>query len=113
MPAWLIPALKAILPHVGTIVSAAKPVFTGKAASNAANQASLVQQQIAELQAAASANDAHIRELAGQLRATVEALEKEEALAAARHRWIPLLCIATAVMSLIALCAALYALAAR
>ena len=30
MPSWLIPALKAILPHVGTIVDAAKPVFTRK-----------------------------------------------------------------------------------
>jgi hypothetical protein len=25
---WLIPALKAVLPHVGDILSAAKPVFT-------------------------------------------------------------------------------------
>ena len=30
MPSWLIPALKAVLPHVGTIVDAARPVFTRK-----------------------------------------------------------------------------------
>jgi len=32
MAAWFIPALKAILPHVGTIVGAAAPVFTRKTA---------------------------------------------------------------------------------
>jgi len=30
MAGWLIPALKAVLPHVGDIVAAAKPVFTKK-----------------------------------------------------------------------------------
>ncbi len=48
MPAWLIPALKAALPHIATIISAAAPVFTRKA--DAANQALLLQQQITELQ---------------------------------------------------------------
>jgi len=37
MPAWLIPALKAALPHIAAIISAAAPVFTRKA--DAANQA--------------------------------------------------------------------------
>jgi hypothetical protein len=66
--AWLIPALKAVLPHVGTIVSAAAPVFTKKGAD--------VQQQITELQAAASQNAANIKDLAEQLRTTVAALEQ-------------------------------------
>ena len=30
MAGWLIPALKAMLPHVGDIISAAKPVLTKK-----------------------------------------------------------------------------------
>ena len=30
MAAWLIPALKAIIPHVGTVIAAAAPVFTKK-----------------------------------------------------------------------------------
>ena len=55
MPSWLIPVLKSVLPYVGTIVSAAAPVFTKKNA-DAANQAMLQQQQITELQAAASGN---------------------------------------------------------
>ncbi|MEJ2176043.1 MAG: hypothetical protein P8Y76_14375, partial [bacterium] len=66
MAAWLIPALKAVLPHVGTIVSAATPVFTKKTEATASNQALLLQQQITELQAAASQNAAHVRELAEQ-----------------------------------------------
>lgn len=103
MPAWLIPALKAVLPHIGTIVSAAKPVFTRKSAASAANQIELLQQQITELQAAASANDTHIKELAGQIRVAVEALEKEASLAAGGRRWIPVLCIAAVLMSAVAL----------
>ena len=30
MAAWLIPALKMVLPHMGTILSVATPVFTKK-----------------------------------------------------------------------------------
>src|SRR3989449_8512003 len=67
MPAWLIPALKAVLPHIGTIISAAAPVFTRKNADAVANQTLLLQQQITELQSAASQNAAHIKELAAQL----------------------------------------------
>ena len=34
MAGWFIPALKAVLPHVGDIVAAAKPVFTRKPAQD-------------------------------------------------------------------------------
>ncbi len=43
MPAWLIPALKAVLPHVGSIVSAAAPVFTKKSVHAAPDQTTLQQ----------------------------------------------------------------------
>ena len=75
MPAWLWPAVKLILPHVGNIVAATKPVFTKKAA-DPEEQSGVVQQQIAELQSAASQNASHIKELAEQLRLTVAALEQ-------------------------------------
>ena len=75
MPAWLWPAVKLILPHVGNIVAAAKPAFTKKAETSA-GEGGVVQQQIAELQSAASQNAAHIKELAEQLRLTVGALEQ-------------------------------------
>lgn len=103
MPAWLLPAIKAVLPHVGTIVSAARPMFTGKDAASAGGDAALLQRQIAELQAAASDNDAHIRDLAAQVRTTVEALEKLAAQADARHRRMLALCLLALLLSAAAL----------
>lgn len=111
MPAWLIPALKAVLPHVGTIVSAAAPVFTKKNVHAAPDQTTL-QQQITELQAAASGNDAHIKELAAQMQRTVETLEQAASLAESRHHRILLLCIAAVILSATALGVALFGLAA-
>lgn len=113
MPAWLIPVLKSVLPYVGTIVSAAAPVFTKKSANAAANQATLLQQQITELQAAASANDAHIKELAIQMQNTVEALEKGASLAEKRHQWIIVLCILAIIISITSLGTAWYVIFAR
>jgi len=81
MPSWLIPALKAVLPHVGDIVNAAKPVFTRKKPAEAAASGDVTQQQIAELQAAVSQNAGHVKELAEQLQSTVTALEKSAELA--------------------------------
>ena len=109
MPAWLLPAVKLILPHVGNIVAAAKPVFT-KLKGEPADPASVVQRQIAELQAAASENAAHVKELAEQLRVTVEALERGAADAEKRMKSMyRLACIAT-VLASGALAAAIYAL---
>jgi hypothetical protein len=82
MPSWLMPALKAILPHVGMIVDAAKPVFTRKKPETGTD----VQQQIAELQSAASQNAEYVKELAEQLQNTVSALEKSAELAEVRLR---------------------------
>jgi hypothetical protein len=96
--AWLIPALKAVLPHVATIVSAAAPVLTKKGAA--------VEQQIAELQTAVSQNATNIRELAEQLRTTVAALEQAAADAETRLRRTLLLCKMSAAVSLAALAGA-------
>jgi len=103
MPAWLIPALKAVLPHVGTIVSVAAPAFT-KMRSSAADNPATVQQQIAELQAAASQNATHIRDLAEQLQATVSALEQAATMAETRQRRSTLLCVTAITLSVVALC---------
>jgi hypothetical protein len=87
MPSWLLPALKAVLPHIGTIVDAAKPVFTRKKPTEAAAAGpDVVQQQIAELQAAATQNADNIKELAEQLQSTVAALQTSAALAESRLR---------------------------
>jgi len=93
MPAWFIPALKAVLPHIGTIISAAAPVFTRKNADAVA---------ITELQSAASQNAANIKELAEQLQSTVAALEQAASIAEAKLRRALLLCVVSAVVSVIA-----------
>jgi hypothetical protein len=110
MPTWLIPVLKSILPHVGTIVSAAAPVFTKKNTEAAANQAALLQQQITELQSAASENDSHIKALAVQMQNAVEALEKGTSLAEKNYRRAMILGISSLIISTAALCTALYML---
>lgn len=115
MAAWLIPALKAVLPHVGAIVSAATPAFTKKRTEVMANvnETALLQQQVAELQTAASQNAAHIKELAEQLRSTVAALEDAAASGAAKLRRAVLLCVVASVISLLSLCAVLFAVVGR
>jgi hypothetical protein len=113
MAAWLIPALKAVLPHVGTIISAATPVFTKKKADAAADQTLLLQQQVTELQIAASQNAAHIKELAAQIQSTVAALEQAASIAEANLRRVLLFCVFAMVFSAIALCVALFLLFAR
>jgi hypothetical protein len=107
MAVWLIPALKAILPHIGTILSVAVTVFTKKNADTIANQA-LLQQQITELQSAASQNAHHIKELAAQLQNTVAALEQAALIAEARLQRVFLACIVAILLSVTSLGATLY-----
>ena len=109
MAVWLIPALKAILPHIGTILSVAVPVFTKKNADADANQA-LLQQQITELQSAASQNALHIKELAAQLQRTVAALEQAALVAEARLRRVYVVCFVAIILA--TLSAALYFISA-
>src|SRR5260221_14708838 len=87
MPAWLIPALKAVLPHIGTIISAAAPVFTRQNADAVA---------ITELQSAASQNAANIKEQAEQLQSTVAALEDAASIAEAKLQRALSLCVVLA-----------------
>lgn len=99
MAPWILPALKAVLPHVGTIVNAAKPMFSQPRASDDDPEQ---QKQIAELQAVAAQNDAHIRELAEQLQSTVAALEQAGAQAQAQARRLVTLSWAALGVSVIA-----------
>lgn len=113
MAAWVIPALKAILPHVGTIVSAAAPVFTKIRTGSAPDPTALLQDQVAELQAAASRNASHVKDLAAQLQSTVAALEQGAAMAESRLRRAYLLCLTAGALSVLALGVALMALLGR
>jgi hypothetical protein len=111
MPAWLLPAVKLILPHVTDIVKAAKPAFTRLTGKPLEEQGSdVVQRQIAELQAAASQNATHVKELAEQLRLTVTALEQAAATAEKRLKRVYALAIGAVLVSIAALGTALYAM---
>ncbi len=103
MTPWLIPALKAVLPHIGSIISVAVPAFTRKKTDAAENQSTLQQQQITELQSAASQNATHIKQLAEHLQVTVAALQQAAAIAEARQRRAILFCIIATVLSAVAL----------
>lgn len=106
MASWIIPALKAVLPHVGTIISAARPIFTKSKTGGGPVGLSAdapVQQQIAELQAVAAQNDANIRELAEQLQRAVTALEDAALDAESRARRMMRLCMASMILSVVAI----------
>lgn len=109
MPSWLLPAVKLILPHVGDIVAAARPAFT-KLKGDSADSASVVERQIAELQAAVSDNATHIKDLAQQLHATVSVLESGAALAERRMKRAYALACGASALALLAAGIAVYAL---
>ena len=113
MAGWFIPAIKAVLPHVGDILNVAKPAFTKRKPEVAANQADLVQQQIAELQAAVSQQSSHIKQLAAQLENTITALEKAAQIAEARLRRVLIFTAVAAAFAVASLGVALIAALTR
>ena len=73
---WLA-IVKAVLPHAGTIVNLATPVFTKmKNQETVAEQPELLEKQIEELQGAVVQNATHLKDLAAQLQSTATALEQ-------------------------------------
>ena len=113
MANWLIPALRAVIPHMGDILSAAKPAFTRRKPEPAANTGDLAQQQIAELQAAASQQSAHIKELAAQLENTVSVLGKAAERAEQRLRRVLIFSALAVAFSIAALAVAFLSFVAR
>jgi hypothetical protein len=92
-----------ILPHVGTIVAAAKPHFTKRKEAEAADATSVMQQQIAELQSAASQNATLVQELASQLQLTVKAIEQGAVAAQTRMKRLYALSVVAIVIAAAAL----------
>ena len=80
-----------VLNNLDTIMGVVKPAFTRKRADTLAMQTDLLNQQIAELQAAASGNAEQIRQLAAQVKELVEALAQSATEAASQRasakRW--------------------------
>jgi hypothetical protein len=97
MAAWLIPALKMVLPHMGTILSVATPVFTKKRADTSSDVT--LQQQIDELQSAASLSATQIKDLAEQLKSTVAAVEQVASVAESKLKTMMILCVTATVIS--------------
>jgi hypothetical protein len=108
MATWLIPALKAVLPHIGTIISATAPAFTKKEAEATPDQTNLWQKQISELQAAASKNATHVKELAEQLQTTVTAIEQAATAAKTNHQRALQFSRAAMAISAISICAVVF-----
>jgi len=73
MAAWL-PVIKASLPYVTQIVTAAIPAFTSKPPNAPPDE--IVPKQIEELQAAVTHNAEAVKSLATQLKDTLEVLEQ-------------------------------------
>lgn len=98
------PAVKAILPHVGTIIAAAKPVFrTRKVDENAATQAHVLQEQITELQNVTSNNVIMMQDLALQLKQTLTSIEQAASLVEARFRRQAFLSASAMLISVVAI----------
>ena len=101
MADWMA-ALKAVLPYVTNIVTAAIPVFSRRGQDRSSET---MAQQIAELQSAATHNAESVRVLAEQLERTVTALEQgaanaERTLRRARLLATASLCVALAALAI-------------
>jgi hypothetical protein len=72
MAAW-IPALKAILPYVTQIVTAAIPVFTTRSDQSKATE--VIPKQIQELQSAVTRNTESLKALADQLQQVITSVD--------------------------------------
>lgn len=99
MAAWF-SVVKALLPHLDTIVSVAAPVFGRRRPDGPAGP----QEQIVELQDATARNTALIKDLAEQVRQGLAALEQGTLDTARRLRrayWIAGIALTAALLALI------------
>jgi len=107
MAAW-VSALKAVLPYVTNIVTAAIPAFTARRGQDRSAEVSA--QQIAELQGAATHNAESVRVLAEQLQRTVSAVEQGAVNVEREVRRLRVLASVALLFALVALCAVLVVL---
>jgi hypothetical protein len=113
MPAWLGPVLKAVLPHTGRIIDAVAPAFTRKNVPASLEEIRLLQEQVAELQAAVTQNDANIKTVASQLAETVAGLERSASIAEKAFRRVMLLSVVALGCATIGMALAAFALYVR
>lgn len=104
---WLVVG-KLVLANLDTIIGVVRPAFTKNKVEALPRQTELLNQQIAELQAAASSNAEQVKQLASQLKDVVAALEQAATDAAAEHAAARKLSIAALAIALVALLAVIY-----
>lgn len=97
---------KLVLANLDTIIGVVKPAFTRKKVETLPTQTDLLNQQISELQAAASGNAEQIKQLAAQVKEVVAAFEQAARTAAAERETLRRLCLvamATSIVSVISI----------
>jgi methyl-accepting chemotaxis protein len=94
-----------VLTNLDTIIGVVKPAFTRKKVEGLPSQTELLNQQILELQAAASSNADQIRQLAAQLKEVVAALEQAARSAQSERQKLGTLCLVAMAISLISIVA--------
>ena len=99
---------KLVLANLDTIIGVVKPAFTRTKVEALPSQTDLLNQQIVELQAAASGNAEQIKQLAAQLKEVIAALEQAAMSAASERkklRRLSFVAMAISVVSIIAVIA--------
>ena len=109
MAAWL-PLIKASLPYVTQIVTAAIPGFTSRTTFGKPDE--VVGKQIAELQAAATSNAESIQTLAAQLKQTIEGIDAAGADLQRQLKILRWLAGAAVVVAIVAIAVAIWSLRA-
>ncbi len=104
---------KLVLTNLDTIVGVVKPAFTRKKVEGMPGQTDLLNQQITELQAAATGNAEQIKQVAAQLKEVVGAVEQLAASAAAERAKLQKLCLAAVAISVVAIVAVVASILAR
>lgn len=105
---WLMVG-KLVLNNLDTIIGVVKPAFTRRKVDALPSQTELLNQQIVELQTAAANNAEQIRQLAGELKELVTALEQAALDAGAERRAMRRLAIAALAVAGVALLFAIVA----
>ena len=107
MAVWL-PLLKASLPYVTQLVTAAIPAFTSRSTTEKA--ADIVPKQIAELQSAVTHNAESVKALAAQLKEAIESIDAGAAALQQEVKRAKRLAAAAILLALLAVSVAVWAL---
>ena len=109
---WLVVG-KLVLDNLDTIIGVVKPAFTRKKVEALPSQTDLLNQQISELQAAASGNAEQIKQLAAQLKDVVAALEQAASSAELERKKVTRLCLVAVALSVVSIIAFIALIAVR